>query len=183
MNKNSTAKSQTSKLNGSRTGRLKVRLLKTYYGNILKDMRIICITGTTGKSVVAYYVYHILKEANEKVAVLASEDEIKVGTLYKFFSDAWKAGADYCIITTPAKSLKKDVFYQMPVYLAALTDYVPSKLTDLSPEEYTAAENTLFDLSPEYVVLNRDDSHYPNFSQFPILSEYPNENGLYSRVL
>jgi len=166
MNKNSTAKSQISKLNGSRAGRLKVRLLKTYYGNILKDMRIICITGTTGKSVVAYYVYHILKEANEKVAVLASEDEIKVGTLYKFFSDAWKAGADYCIITTPAKSLKKDVFYQMPVYLAALTDYVPSKLTDLSPEEYTAAENTLFDLNPEYVVLNRDDSHYPNFSQF-----------------
>ena len=106
MDNNLDPKPTTSKLTGSRAGRIKVRLLKTYYGNILKDMRIICITGTTGKSVVAHYVYHILKEANEKVAILASEDEIKVGTLYKFFSDAWKAGADYCIITTPAHSLK-----------------------------------------------------------------------------
>ena len=90
MDNNLDPKPTTSKLTGSRAGRIKVRLLKTYYGNILKDMRIICITGTTGKSVVAHYVYHILKEANEKVAILASEDEIKVGTLYKFFSDAWK---------------------------------------------------------------------------------------------
>ena len=163
MDNNLDQKPTTSKLTGSRAGRIKVRLLKTYYGNILKDMRVICITGTTGKSVVAHYVYHILKEANEKVAILASEDEIKVGTLYKFFSDAWKAGADYCIITTPVHSLKKDVFYQLPVYLAALTDYVPSKLSDLTPEEYAAAENTLFSLNPEYVVLNRDDSNFLEF--------------------
>ena len=161
MNNNFDHKQTTSKLTGSRAGRIKVRLLKTYYGNILKDMRIICITGITGKSVVAHYVYHILKEANEKVAILASEDEIKVGTLYKFFCDA-----DYCIITTPAHSLKKDVFYQLPVYLAALTDYVPSKLSDLIPEEYAAAENTLFSLNPEYVVLNRDDSNFLEFSKF-----------------
>ena len=115
MDKNFDQKTTNTKLTGSRAGRIKVRLLKTYYGNILKDMRIICITGTTGKSVVAHYLYYILKEANEKVAILASEDEIRVGTLYKFFSDAWKAGADYCIITTPASSLKKDVFYQLPI--------------------------------------------------------------------
>lgn len=166
MNNQFDSHQENSKLTGSRAGRIKVRLLKTYYGNILKDMRIICITGTTGKSVVANYLYHILKEANEKVAVLASEEEIKVGTLYKFFSDAWRAGADYCIITTPAKSLRKDVFYQLPVYLAALTDYVPSKLSDLTPEEYAAAENTLFSLHPEYLVLNRDDSNYLEFSKF-----------------
>lgn len=166
MNESLDQKSTKSKLTGSRAGRVKVRLLKTYYGNILKDMRIICITGTTGKSVVANYLYHILMEANEKVGILASEDEIKVGSLYKFFSDSWKAGADYCIITTPASSLKKDVFYQLPVYLAALTDYVPSKLSDLTPEEYAAAENTLFDLEPEFVVLNRDDANFLEFSKF-----------------
>ena len=94
MNESLDQKSTKSKLTGSRAGRVKVRLLKTYYGNILKDMRIICITGTTGKSVVAHYLYHILMEANEKVGILASEDEIKVGSLYKFFSDSWKAGAD-----------------------------------------------------------------------------------------
>lgn len=166
MNESLDQKSTKSKLTGSRAGRVKVRLLKTYYGNILKDMRIVCITGTTGKSVVAHYLYHILMEANEKVGILASEDEIKVGSLYKFFSDSWKAGADYCIITTPASSLKKDVFYQLPVYLAALTDYVPSKLSDLTPEEYAAAENTLFDLEPEFVVLNRDDANFLEFSKF-----------------
>lgn len=163
---NKHTKSPQSKLTGSRSGRLKVRLLKTFYGNILKDMRVICVTGTTGKSTVAYYIYNILKEANEQVAILASENEIKAGTLYKFFNEAWKKGADFVIITTPAKSLRKDVFYKLPVHVAVLTDYIPSKLSDLTSEEYAAAEDTLFSLNPEFVVLNRDDNNFLEFSKF-----------------
>ena len=150
----------------SRPKSLKVRLLAHYYEKILKDLKIICITGTTGKTVTAYYVYYILKQADFRPAILASDEEIKVGNLYKFIKDAWKADVDYLVLTAPAHSLRKDVFYKMPIQVAALTDFVPASLSDLTAEEYLEAENTLFSMNPDSVVLNRDDRHYLDFAVF-----------------
>ena len=144
----------------SRPKSLKVRLLAHYYEKILKDLKIICVTGTTGKTVTAYYVYYMLKQAGFRPAILASDEEIKVGNLYKFIKDAWKADVDYLVLTAPAHSLRKDVFYKMPIQVAALTDFVPASLSDLTAEEYLEAENTLFSMNPDSVVLNRDDRHY-----------------------
>ena len=47
------------KKGGLKAGRqkLKARVLKSYYGNPLKDMKLIAITGTTGKVTVAHYVH------------------------------------------------------------------------------------------------------------------------------
>ena len=44
------------KKGGLKSGRqkLKARVLKSYYGNPLKDMKLIAITGTTGKVTVAH---------------------------------------------------------------------------------------------------------------------------------
>lgn len=150
----------------SRPKSLKVRLLAHYYEKILKDLKIICITGTTGKTVTAYYVYYMLKQAGFRPAILASDEEIKVGNLYKFIKDAWNADVDYLVLTAPAHSLRKDVFYKMPIQVAALTDFVPAGLSDLTAEEYLEAENTLFSMNPDSVVLNRDDRHYLDFAVF-----------------
>ena len=64
-NKNGGLKAQSQKL--------KARILKSYYGNPLKDMKLIAITGTTGKTIVAHFVHEILKATGEQVAVLASD--------------------------------------------------------------------------------------------------------------
>lgn len=160
-------KTQTNPAKPSKKGgRLKARLLDTYYGHPIKDMKLICITGTTGKTTVAHFVHEILNAAGQRVAVLASDDDIKVGTLHKFFSDAWKAGAEYVVVTAPAASLEKDAFYGLPIHVAALTDYIPAGLDTPSAKEFTAAESTLFQMQPEIVVLNRDDAYYHDFRDF-----------------
>ncbi len=162
-------KRETSKKSGglkAKKQRLQAKLLKTYYGNPIRDMKLIAITGTTGKTTVAHYVHEILRCANEKVAVLASDQPFKVGMLHKFLSDAWKAGANYVIVTVPAEGLRDNVFYGLPITVAAMTNFLTAGLKDMEPKEYLDNEKTLFDMKPEIVVLNQDDANYDTFSEF-----------------
>lgn len=159
-------KSEMGKSAQTKTGKLKAKLLGKFYGDPIKDMKLICITGSTGKVEVANYVHEIIKASGQPVSILASEDTIKAGALHKFLSAAWKAGSNYVVVTAPAKSLEKDVFYGLPIHVAALTNFIPASLSDPSTEEYTSAESTLFDMTPDFVVLNRDDSHYQDFANF-----------------
>ena len=156
------------KKGGVKAGAQKVRakLLKSYYGNPAKDMKVIAITGTTGKVTVAHYVHEILRASKEQVAVLASDQPFKMGVLHKFLSDAWKAGANYVIVTVPAEGLRDNIFYGLPVNVAAMTNFVTAGLHDMEPEEYLENEKTLFDMKPEIVVLNGDDLNYDTFADF-----------------
>ena len=146
--------------------KIKARLLKSYYGNPLKDMKLIAVTGSTGASTVAHYVHEILRAMNEQVAVLISDQEFKMSMLHKFLSDAWKAGANYVVVTVPPEGLANNVFYGLPIHVAAMTNFVTSGLKDMTPEEYIDCEKTLFDMKPEIVVLNRDDANYDAFESF-----------------
>lgn len=149
-----------------KTQKLKAGLLKSYYGNPVKDMKVVAITGTTGKVTVAHYVHEILKASGEQVAVLASDQPFKMGMLHKFLSEAWKAGANVVIVTVPAETLRNNVFYGLPVHVAAMTNFVSSSLDAMPAEEFLESEKTLFDMEPQYVVLNHDDLNYDTFSEF-----------------
>ncbi len=139
----------------TKTGKLKAKLLDIYYGHPAKDMKLIIVTGASDKVEVANYVHEILKAAGQPVAILASEQEIKVGALHKFLSTAWKAGSNYCVITAPDTSLKNDVFYGLPVHIAALTNSGVSR-----------DESILFKMNPIFVVINRDDANFEDFSNY-----------------
>lgn len=168
MKKSEKAESKRGKKSGIKnySQKMKARFLKSYYGNPTKDMKLIAITGTTGKTTVAHFVHEILRASGEQVAVLASDQPFKIGILHKFLSDAWKAGANYVIVTVPAEGLRDNVFYGLPVNVAAMTNFVTAGLKDMTPEEYIDNEKTLFDMKPEVVVLNHDDLNYEAFSEF-----------------
>lgn len=165
-------KRENTKENKKRSGlktksqKLKAKILKSYYGNPLKDMKLVAITGTTGKTVVAHYVHEILRSSGEQVAVLASDQPFKIGMLHKFLSDAWKAGANVVIVTVPAEGLRDNVFFGLPVTVAAMTNFVNAGLDDMTSEEYLECEKTLFDMKPQVVVLNKDDANYEAFAHF-----------------
>ncbi|MBO7560543.1 hypothetical protein J6T21_00675 [Candidatus Saccharibacteria bacterium] len=150
----------------SRTQKIKAKLLNSYYGNPAKDMKLIALTGSAGKTTVAHYVHEILKATGEQVAVLASDQSFKIGMLHKFLSDAWKAGANYVVVTVPAEDLRDNVFYGLPVNVAAMTNFVTAGLEDMTPEEYIDSEKTLFDMKPEIVILNHDDLYYDSFADY-----------------
>ena len=164
--KNPKTKKTTKTSLKTRTQRVKARFLSSYYGNPTRDMKVICITGSTGKSTVAHFVHQILTASGKQTAIFASEKPIKTAMLHKFFSDAWKAGSSYVVVTSPATSLKNNVFYGLPIHVAALTDFVPASLSDLNPEEYLKEKSTLFNMKPAIVVLNQDDAYYQEFSKF-----------------
>ena len=168
MKERERSKSGKNKNGGVRAGaqKVKAKLLKSYYGNPTKDMKLIAITGTTGKVTVAHYVHEILRASGEQVAVLASDQPFKMSMLHKFLSDAWKAGANYVIVTVPAEGLRDNIFYGLPVNVAAMTNFVTAGLHDMEPEEYLENEKTLFDMKPEVVVLNSDDLNYDTFAGF-----------------
>ncbi len=173
MAKREKSNQEKTKTGGFKAGsqKLKAKILKSYYGNPMKDMKLIAITGTTGKTTVAHYVHEILKASGEQVAVLASDQPFKIGMLHKFLSDAWKAGANYVVVTVPAEGLRDNVFYGLPVTVAAMTNFVTAGLNDISPDEYLENEKTLFDMKPEIVVLNHDDLNYDTFKEFKGTSE------------
>ena len=168
MKERERSKSGKNKNGGVRAGaqKVKAKLLKSYYGNPTKDMKLIAITGTTGKVIVAHYIHEILRASGEQVAVLASDQPFKMGMLHKFLSDAWKAGANYVIVTVPAEGLRDNIFYGLPVNVAAMTNFVTAGLHDMEPEEYLENEKTLFDMKPEIVVLNGDDLNYDTLAGF-----------------
>lgn len=168
MKERERSKSGKNKNGGVKAGaqKVKAKLLKSYYGNPTKDMKLIAITGTTGKVIVAHYIHEILRASGEQVAVLASDQPFKMGMLHKFLSDAWKAGANYVIVTVPAEGLRDNIFYGLPVNVAAMTNFVTAGLHDMEPEEYLENEKTLFDMKPEIVVLNGDDLNYDTFAGF-----------------
>lgn len=144
----------------------KSKLLNSYYGHPIRDMKLICITGSTGKSIVAHFIHEILKASGEHVAILASDSEVRASVLHKFFADAWKAGANYVVVTAPADSLKENAFYGLPVSVAALTNYFDSSLTTPPATDFIESESILFRMSPDHVILNCDDLYYPDFSAF-----------------
>ena len=150
----------------TKSERAKAKLLSAYYGNPIRDMKLIAITGTTGKSIVAHFVHEILKASGEHAAILASEGPIKTSVLHKFLSDAWKAGANYVVVTAPADSLKSNVFYGLPVEVAALTDFIPASLGAPTSSDFLKDTSTLFTMDPNFIVLNENDAFYSDFSKF-----------------
>ena len=100
------------------------------------------------------------------MAVLASDQPFKMSMLHKFMSDAWKAGANYVVVTVPAEGLRDNIFYGLPVTVAAMTNFTKAGLSGMTPEEYLDSEKTLFAMKPEVVVLNSDDANYDIFAEF-----------------
>lgn len=131
----------------------KAKLLSTYYGHPVKDLKLICIAGSVGKTDIANFVREILGTAEEPVAVAAPLGrDLKLNELHRFLSDAWKYSAKYVIITTSVESLTSNLFLGLPIHLLAITDF--------NPTTTTPSATSLTELSPEIVVLNRDDHHY-----------------------
>ncbi|MCL1839662.1 Mur ligase family protein [Candidatus Saccharibacteria bacterium] len=146
----------------------KVKVANTIHGKPAKDLKIIAVAGHTGSETVAHFIHEILSAHKVPAALITSPADSPISTLmlYRYLSKCLKSGATHVIIEAPAASIKKQVFYKLPIHMAVLTNTVSPDIIGTDIADLVAQKSTLFQDSPHFIVLNRDDPQYDHFSTF-----------------
>lgn len=162
--------------------RSRVKLVSARYGNPAKNLRVIAVTGTNGKTTTVNYINEILKEAGLKTAMFSTalievagkrqinDLNMTVGTtqrMQEFFRDAKKAHVDYVVLEITSHALQQHKLATVPIEVAVMTNLTQDHLDYFKTmERYAGAKAKLFAGEPKFIVLNRDDEWFEYFDKF-----------------
>lgn len=162
--------------------RSRVRAVSARYGNSARNLRVLAITGTNGKTTTANYLNEILKADGKKTAMFTTavieidgnrrlnDLNATVATteeMQKFFRDAKKAKVDFVVLEITSHALHQHKLATVPVEAAIMTNLTQDHLDyHKTMDEYAAAKAKLFKNEPRYMVLNQDDEWFGHFNQF-----------------
>lgn len=156
-------------------------LAKTFFENPLKDINLIGITGTNGKTTTAYLLYNIFKKYAGQAALFGTikniigDQEINSKRttaesvdLYRYFSQAKAKRVKYAVMEVSSHALD--------LYRVAAMDFKAAVFTNISPEHldyhktidnYREVKSHLFsDLNESsFAVINFDDQNSEFISQ------------------
>lgn len=165
----------------------RIRVVSARYGNPAKNLKVIAVTGTNGKTTTINYINEILKEAGHKTAMfstavieIAGKSQINdlnatvgdTARMQQFFRDAKQAQVDYVVLEITSHALHQHKLDGVPILAAVMTNLTQDHLDyHKTMDDYAAAKARLFQLEPEYIVLNRDDEWFEYFNQFPAGSQ------------
>ncbi len=142
------------------------------YGYPAHDLKLIAITGTKGKTTSGYLLYHILRTAGYKVALLGTINSMVNDTEYEtllttpqpdylhlFFDLCKQEGVEYVIMEAAAQALSMSRLETLVFDAMAFTNFSLEHSEFYgSMDEYFAAKCKLFDhVQDGLVVLNGDD--------------------------
>ena len=160
----------------------RVRVVQARYGNPAKNLKVIAVTGTNGKTTTLNYINEILKEAGYKTALfttavieLAGQRRINeynatiptTDQITRFFRDARAAKVDYVVLEVTSHALDQHKLDGVPIHAAVMTNLTQDHLDyHKTMDNYAAAKAKLFALSPKFIVLNRDDEWFDYYDQF-----------------
>jgi UDP-N-acetylmuramoyl-L-alanyl-D-glutamate--2,6-diaminopimelate ligase len=161
----------------------RVRMVSARYGNPAKGLKVIAITGTNGKTTTLNYLNEILKEAGLKTAMFSTavievDNARRINDLnatvaltaqmQSFFRDAKRAHVDYVLLEVTSHALHQHKLDGVPIHAAVMTNLTQDHLDyHGTMDAYAAAKAKLFQLDPEFIILNRDDEWFEYFNQFP----------------
>lgn len=124
--------------------KFKVKMLSSYYGRPIEDLKLILVWGER-RQLAVQIMTEILNFSGRKAEGLVVGEKMKLSVLHKFLSDAWKKGASYVVVGVPfgmgddeggerslewKKGLNEqarellEFLYELPVEMAVGTDYV-----------------------------------------------------------
>lgn len=160
----------------------RAKVVAARYGNPARDLRVIAVTGTNGKTTTVNFLNEILKEAGYKTAMFSTANiEIAgvqtvndtnsttatVSKLQKFFHDAKKADVEFALIEATSHALEQYKFAGVPIEMAIMTNLTQDHLDyHKTMENYAAAKAKLFEMQPRFIVLNTDDKYFDYFNKF-----------------
>ncbi len=158
------------------------------YGFPSKKLKIIGVTGTSGKSTVIEMISGILEEAGFKIAALSSikfkiadKEELNMlkmtmpgrFTLQRFLRQAVSAKCQYAVIEVTSEGIKQ--------HRHRFIDFSSAIFTNLSPEhieahgsfeKYREAKEELFKITKGVHVLNTDDENVGHFLKYQADKKY-----------
>ena len=160
----------------------RVKLVSARYGNPARNLSVIAVTGTNGKTTTANYLNEILKADGRKTAMFTTAvievagerilNELNAtvaltSQMQKFFRDAKRAGVDHVVLEVTSHALDQHKLDGVPVECAIMTNLTQDHLDYHKTMEYYAeAKGKLFAEGPRYIVLNRDDSWFDFFNSY-----------------
>ncbi|MEO7905199.1 MAG: UDP-N-acetylmuramoyl-L-alanyl-D-glutamate--2,6-diaminopimelate ligase [Candidatus Saccharimonadales bacterium] len=160
----------------------RVQLVSARYGNPARQLKVIAVTGTNGKTTTVNYINEILKEAGLKTAMFSTalievngqtqlnDLNATVGTtgrMQRFFRDAKKSKVDYVVLEITSHALHQHKLATVPIYAAVMTNLTQDHLDyHKTMEGYAKAKGALFANQPQFIVLNRDDDWFEYFDTF-----------------
>lgn len=160
----------------------RVRAVTLQHGNPAKKMRVIAVTGTNGKTTTVNYLNNILKQAGFKTAMFSTavieiDGQAKINDLnvtvattaqmQKFFKQAKKRQVDFVVLEVTSHSLHQHKLSTVPIEMAIMTNLTQDHLDyHKTMDNYAAAKAILFEKSPKYIVLNKDDQWFKYFDKF-----------------
>ncbi|MGE5529268.1 MAG: UDP-N-acetylmuramoyl-L-alanyl-D-glutamate--2,6-diaminopimelate ligase [Patescibacteria group bacterium] len=144
-----------------------------WHGNPARELTLIGITGTNGKTTTAFFLDSILGIAGAKTGLLGTVQN-KIGDrvlpcrlttpepveLHGLFREMVEAGAAYCTMEVSSHALDQDRVFGLEFAAGVFTNLSFEHLeyhADL--DEYLAVKSRLFEQA-RYAVLNRDDASY-----------------------
>ena len=165
----------------------RAKIISARFGNPARDLRVIAVTGTNGKTTTVNFLNEILKEAGYRTAMfstanieIAGEQTVNdtnsttatVARLQKFFRDAKKADVEFALIEATSHALDQYKFEGVPIEMAIMTNLTQDHLDyHKTMENYAAAKAKLFKMNPNLVVLNADDEWFDYFNNFATESQ------------
>ena len=165
----------------------RAKIISARFGNPARDLRVIAVTGTNGKTTTVNFLNEILKEAGYRTAMFSTANiEIAgkqtvndtnsttatVARLQKFFRDAKKADVEFALIEATSHALDQYKFEGVPIEMAIMTNLTQDHLDyHKTMENYAAAKAKLFKMNPNFVVLNADDEWFDYFNNFAAESQ------------
>lgn len=155
---------------------------QAWYGFPAKNMKVIAVTGTNGKSTTCAYINEVLKAAGYKTAILTTvfyevngkrdanqthHTIDKQSIAQNFFARAHKAKVDYVIFEVTSHAIDQDRIMGVPVEIAVITNLTPEHLDyHKTMKEYARVKSLLVrDYGAKWAILNHDDEYYDYFRE------------------
>ncbi len=169
----------------------RIYALQARYGFPAKDLRVIGVTGTNGKTTTCNYINEMLKSAGHKTAMFTTAVIEMNGQradnkthrtvpltkeLLEFFVEAKRQKVDFVVLEVTSQALHQHKLFGVPIEVAVMTNLTQDHLDyHFSMYAYAASKARLFGkyCRPQHVVLNRDDEWFEAFNKIaygPVLS-------------
>jgi UDP-N-acetylmuramoyl-L-alanyl-D-glutamate--2,6-diaminopimelate ligase len=152
------------------------------YGFPARDMYVVMITGTNGKTTTASYLGSILNAAGHNVGVcstayfeingkrIPNDLNFTVTNPFKLqamLAQMKKADVDHLVLEVTSHALSQHRVWGVPCDVAVMTNLTQDHLDyHGTMENYAAAKGKMFARNPKFIVLNRDDAWFDFFNQY-----------------